>query len=110
MLSPALPSKVCANTSVCAESGGVGARAGPGDNPLNGERVQDGHTSDMVLTGTPEGVGMAGDPPRWLKPGDQVVIPIEGIGTLRNLVVAEKRLKSWFKIYCCFLQMPSSVA
>jgi 2-keto-4-pentenoate hydratase/2-oxohepta-3-ene-1,7-dioic acid hydratase in catechol pathway len=41
------------------------------------------------LTGTPEGVGMAADPPRWLKPGDQVAITIEGIGTLRNPVVAE---------------------
>jgi 2-keto-4-pentenoate hydratase/2-oxohepta-3-ene-1,7-dioic acid hydratase in catechol pathway len=78
---------------------------------LNGERLQHGHTSDMIfsvaeiiaflsgsttllpgtviLTGTPEGVGMAADPPRWLKPGDQVEITIEGIGTLRNPVVAE---------------------
>jgi 2-keto-4-pentenoate hydratase/2-oxohepta-3-ene-1,7-dioic acid hydratase in catechol pathway len=43
----------------------------------------------VILTGTPEGVGMAADPPRWLKPGDQVEITIEGIGTLRNPVVAE---------------------
>ena len=43
----------------------------------------------MILTGTPEGVGMAADPPRWLKSGDQVAITIEGIGTLRNPVVAE---------------------
>jgi 2-keto-4-pentenoate hydratase/2-oxohepta-3-ene-1,7-dioic acid hydratase in catechol pathway len=78
---------------------------------LNGERVQDGHTSDMIfsvaeiiaflsgsttllpgtviLTGTPEGVGMAADPPRWLRPGDQVEITIEAIGTLRNPVLAE---------------------
>jgi 2-keto-4-pentenoate hydratase/2-oxohepta-3-ene-1,7-dioic acid hydratase in catechol pathway len=43
----------------------------------------------VILTGTPEGVGMAANPPRWLKPGDQVAITIEGIGTLRNPVVAE---------------------
>jgi len=43
----------------------------------------------VILTGTPEGVGMAANPPRWLKPGDQVEITIEGIGTLRNPVVAE---------------------
>jgi len=43
----------------------------------------------MILNGTPEGVGMAANPPRWLKPGDRVAITIEGIGTLRNPVVAE---------------------
>jgi 2-keto-4-pentenoate hydratase/2-oxohepta-3-ene-1,7-dioic acid hydratase in catechol pathway len=43
----------------------------------------------VILTGTPEGVGMAADPPRWLKPGDQVAITIEGIGRLCNPVVAE---------------------
>jgi 2-keto-4-pentenoate hydratase/2-oxohepta-3-ene-1,7-dioic acid hydratase in catechol pathway len=32
---------------------------------------------------------MAADPPRWLKPGDQVEITIEGIGRLRNPVLAE---------------------
>jgi 2-keto-4-pentenoate hydratase/2-oxohepta-3-ene-1,7-dioic acid hydratase in catechol pathway len=32
---------------------------------------------------------MAADPPRWLKPGDQVEITIEAIGTLRNPVLAE---------------------
>ena len=43
----------------------------------------------VILTGTTEGVGMAADPPRWLKPGDLVEVTIEGIGTLRNPVVAE---------------------
>jgi 2-keto-4-pentenoate hydratase/2-oxohepta-3-ene-1,7-dioic acid hydratase in catechol pathway len=43
----------------------------------------------MIHTGTPEGVGMAADPPRWLKPGDQVAITIAGIGRLCNPVVAE---------------------
>jgi hypothetical protein len=36
---------------------------------------------------------MAANPPRWLKPGDQVAITIEGIGTLRNPVVAEGQLE-----------------
>jgi len=79
---------------------------------LNGVRVQDWTTSDMIfdvpalieylsgsttlvpgtviLTGTPHGVGMAAKPvPRWLRPGDSVSIEIEKIGTLTNPVVLE---------------------
>ena len=79
---------------------------------LNGERVQDWTTSDMIfdiptlieylsgsttlvpgtviLTGTPHGVGMAAKPtPRWLRPGDSVSIEIEKIGTLTNPVTLE---------------------
>ncbi len=44
---------------------------------------------DIVSTGTPAGVGFARNPPRWLRPGDDVVISIEGLGELRNPVVAE---------------------
>ena len=80
---------------------------------LNGERVQDWTTSDMIfdvpalieylsgsttlpagtviLTGTPHGVGMAAKPPRWLRPGDVVSIEIEKIGTLTNPVILEPR-------------------
>lgn len=43
----------------------------------------------VILTGTPSGVGMARNPPRWLKPGDVVSVEIEGIGTLANPVVLE---------------------
>ena len=43
----------------------------------------------VILTGTPSGVGMGSDPPRWLRPGDAVQVTIEGIGTLTNPVVAE---------------------
>lgn len=75
---------------------------------LNGETVQDWRTDDMIfgvaelieflsagttllagtviLTGTPHGVGMAADPPRWLRDGDEVVVSIERIGDLRNPV------------------------
>ncbi|WP_221031984.1 fumarylacetoacetate hydrolase family protein [Actomonas aquatica] len=79
---------------------------------LNGERVQDWNTNDMIfdvatiisylsgsttlvpgtviMTGTPHGVGMAAKPsPRWLRPGDKVAIEIEGIGTLHNPVAYE---------------------
>lgn len=42
----------------------------------------------VILTGTPAGVGMARNPPRFLQPGDDVVVEIERIGTLRNPVVA----------------------
>ena len=78
---------------------------------LNGQTVQDSSTSDMIfdvptlieflsgsttllpgtviLTGTPQGVGMASKPPRWLRPGDTVAIEIQGIGTLENPVGLE---------------------
>ncbi len=78
---------------------------------VNGETRQDWNTSDMIfdvptlieflsgsttllpgtviLTGTPHGVGMASNPPRWLKPGDSVTIEIEKIGKLTNPVAFE---------------------
>ncbi len=43
---------------------------------------------DIVATGTPGGVGFARRPQRWLRPGDEVIVRIEGIGELRNPVVA----------------------
>ena len=43
----------------------------------------------VILTGTPQGVGMARKPPLWLKAGDTVSIEIENIGTLTNPVVNE---------------------
>jgi 2,4-didehydro-3-deoxy-L-rhamnonate hydrolase len=70
---------------------------------LNGEQVQDGRTSDMVFgvaqtisrlslvcplpgdlvfTGTPSGVGNARDPKWFLKPGDEMVSTIEGVGSI----------------------------
>jgi len=75
---------------------------------LNGEVMQDGTTSkmifsvaelvsflsqgmtlvpgDVIITGTPAGVGSARDPQVWLKAGDEVTIEIEGLGTLTNPV------------------------
>ena len=44
---------------------------------------------DIILTGTPAGVGAARNPPRWLVDGDTVEITIEGLGTLRNPVVRD---------------------
>ena len=43
---------------------------------------------DIILTGTPAGVGVFRDPQRLLRPGDEVTIEIEGIGSLTNPVVA----------------------
>jgi 2-keto-4-pentenoate hydratase/2-oxohepta-3-ene-1,7-dioic acid hydratase in catechol pathway len=79
---------------------------------VNGETRQDSNTSDMIFdiativsalsegftllpgdlitTGTPEGVGFAMDPPRFLQAGDVVECEIERIGVLRNRVVAPK--------------------
>jgi 2-keto-4-pentenoate hydratase/2-oxohepta-3-ene-1,7-dioic acid hydratase in catechol pathway len=75
---------------------------------LNGQTVQDGHTSqmvfgvaelvhrlsqlmtldpgDVVITGTPPGVGMARKPPLWLQNGDTMEVEIEGLGVLTNPV------------------------
>ena len=44
---------------------------------------------DIISTGTPSGVGVARNPPRFLQPGDDVVVKIPAIGELRNPVVAE---------------------
>ena len=78
---------------------------------LNGEVMQDGSTSDLIfdvpylvafasigltlepgdliLTGTPPGVGWARDPKVSLRDGDVVEVEVEGIGVLRNPVVQE---------------------
>jgi 5-carboxymethyl-2-hydroxymuconate isomerase len=75
---------------------------------VNGEKVQDSNTrhmifnvphlisycshmftlepGDMILTGTPEGVGEGMDPKRYLKDGDEVTVCVEGIGELTNPV------------------------
>lgn len=78
---------------------------------LNGKLMQEGHTDqlifpvrklitilseamtlepgDVIVTGTPAGVGFARKPPVWLKAGDQVEIEVEGIGKLVNTVQDE---------------------
>ncbi|MGC9419931.1 MAG: fumarylacetoacetate hydrolase family protein [Rhodovulum sp.] len=77
---------------------------------LNGVRVQDSHTSDMIFsvreivsymsrfmalmpgdiiaTGTPSGVGMGMTPQRFLRPGDVMELRVEGLGAQRQEVVA----------------------
>jgi 2-keto-4-pentenoate hydratase/2-oxohepta-3-ene-1,7-dioic acid hydratase in catechol pathway len=44
---------------------------------------------DVIVTGTPGGVGAGRTPPLWMKAGDNVEVEISGIGVLRNPVVAE---------------------
>jgi 2-keto-4-pentenoate hydratase/2-oxohepta-3-ene-1,7-dioic acid hydratase in catechol pathway len=44
---------------------------------------------DVIFTGTPPGVGMARQPPVFLKPGDTTEVEIAGLGTLSNSVQAE---------------------
>jgi len=78
---------------------------------VNGEVLQSSNTSDMIfpvaeiisflsgsstllpgtliLTGTPEGVGMGRDPMRFLQPGDEIEMTIDPIGTLINPVTEE---------------------
>ena len=45
---------------------------------------------DIILTGTPPGVGCFRKPPLWLKDGDVVACEIDGIGRITNTVVAEE--------------------
>jgi acylpyruvate hydrolase len=42
---------------------------------------------DIILTGTPDGVGMAFDPPRYLSDGDVVRIEIERLGSIEHEVL-----------------------
>lgn len=44
---------------------------------------------DLVVMGTPAGVGYARNPPVWMQPGDTIEIAIEGIGVLRNPIADE---------------------
>ena len=43
---------------------------------------------DIIATGTPAGVGMGFTPPKYLQPGDEVVVEVTGVGELRNPVTA----------------------
>lgn len=78
---------------------------------LNGQVMQDANTSDMIFSvaetialladvltlepgdvivmGTPAGVGQARTPPVWMKAGDTYEVEIERVGTLSNPIVAE---------------------
>ena len=47
-------------------------------------------TGDVIATGTPGGVGFARTPPVWLTPGDVIEVTVEGVGHIRNRVVAEE--------------------
>jgi len=44
---------------------------------------------DLLMTGTPSGVGFARQPPEYLQPGDVVECEIQGVGSLRNTVAGE---------------------
>jgi 2-keto-4-pentenoate hydratase/2-oxohepta-3-ene-1,7-dioic acid hydratase in catechol pathway len=47
------------------------------------------YAGDVIATGTPAGVGMGLQPPRWLAPGDEVRIEIDGIGVLSHRFVKD---------------------
>lgn len=44
---------------------------------------------DVIMTGTPGGVGVAAKPPRWLRAGDRVRVEIDAIGAIENVIQAE---------------------
>jgi len=43
---------------------------------------------DLIITGTPAGVGAFRKPPVWLQPGDEITIEIDGLGSITKPVVA----------------------
>ena len=45
---------------------------------------------DVIITGTPAGVGYARTPPVWMAPGDICEIEVEGVGILSNPIVDER--------------------
>ena len=45
---------------------------------------------DIIITGTPSGVGLARKPQVWMKAGDVCEIEIERIGVLRNAIIDER--------------------
>jgi 2-keto-4-pentenoate hydratase/2-oxohepta-3-ene-1,7-dioic acid hydratase in catechol pathway len=47
------------------------------------------HPGDVLVMGTPAGVGFARKPPLWLQEGDTIEVEIEGIGLLQNPVALE---------------------
>ena len=47
-------------------------------------------TGDVIVTGTPGGVGMRREPPVFLKPGDIVEVEVERVGVLRNPIAQEE--------------------
>jgi 2-keto-4-pentenoate hydratase/2-oxohepta-3-ene-1,7-dioic acid hydratase in catechol pathway len=46
-------------------------------------------SGDVIVTGTPGGVGAKRTPPLWMRPGDTVEVEISNVGVLRNSVIAE---------------------
>ena len=44
---------------------------------------------DIIITGTPSGVGLARKPPVWMKAGDVCEVEVDGVGLLRNTIVDE---------------------
>jgi 2-keto-4-pentenoate hydratase/2-oxohepta-3-ene-1,7-dioic acid hydratase in catechol pathway len=47
------------------------------------------YPGDIIISGTPAGVGFARKPPVWMKPGDVCEVEVEGLGVLRNGIVDE---------------------
>ena len=48
------------------------------------------YPGDIIISGTPAGVGFARKPPVWMKPGDVCEVEVEGLGVLRNGIVDEQ--------------------
>jgi 2-keto-4-pentenoate hydratase/2-oxohepta-3-ene-1,7-dioic acid hydratase in catechol pathway len=51
------------------------------------------NSGDVIVTGTPSGVGLSRKPPLFMRPGDLVEIEIEKIGVLSNPIAEENATK-----------------
>ena len=49
----------------------------------------DPQPGDVIVSGTPSGVGFARKPPIWMKPGDTCEVEVEQVGLLSNPIIAE---------------------
>ncbi len=108
-----MPGKVFDGSAPCGPAIVTPDEAGPADAisfalDLNGERMQEASTSDLIFsvaelvarlsrwmtlepgdivsTGTPSGVGSVREPRVWLKPGDEIVISSPTLGELRTTI------------------------
>ena len=58
---------------------------------MNVARAPTVEPGDVIITGTPGGVGAARKPPVFMQPGDVFEVEIEGMGVLSNLVQRESQ-------------------
>ena len=84
----ALPIRALVNGEVLQDSSTANMIFGIAEIVSYASQTSTLEAGDLILTGTPAGVGVFRDPQRLLQPGDTVTIQIDGLGELTNPVVA----------------------